>query len=448
MFDKLRDTLRRWTEGRMPTCPPGRDETHSEFGNGKSEMARGKSISDLADPAWQLVSGLPPWSYAGAIWRPYSALDSEKAFRSHSLIYSCCRTIASAFCEPPYEAAVTLRTEHGAERKVLASHPLLEVLNRPNEFYSRDDARKYVILRLILTGRAYLWKWRKRSGDIAELWPIPSSWVREIPGTGNRLIDSYAVSQLGGGFQVVKFEDMVRLSLVDPSTMMDCVSPLQAAQHDYQLDMERENYLVEMLTNLHVFGIKVKTQRQLARSEKDELRAAFSDRGGVGKRGNVAIVDPGFDFELMEPLKDMDWPGLTSLAEARICAAFGVPAIIAGARIGIENGSQYSNYSTARRSFYVETMQPLWTAVGSAFTHQIASVENEPQLSLGFDTSQLAELQEDLETRSQRARDNFKAGLVTRNEARAIVGLRAVPGGDVYCQTPPVGARVEEGPTA
>ena len=68
----------------------------------------------------------------------------------------------------------------------------------------------------------------------------------------------------------------------------------------------------------------------------------------------------------------MDWPGLTSLAEARICAAFGVPAIIAGARIGIENGSQYANYSTARRSFYVETMQPLWTAVGAAFTHQIA----------------------------------------------------------------------------
>jgi HK97 family phage portal protein len=212
--------------------------------------------------------------------------------------------------------------------------------------------------------------------------------------------------------------------------MMQAVSPLQAAQHDYQLDMERQNYLVEMLTNLHVPGLKFKSPRKLTDKERQELRAAMEDRFGVGKRGAPLLIENGADAELMEPLKDMDWPGLTGLTEARICSAFGVPPILVGARVGLER-STYANYAEARRSFYSETLKPLWAALESALTHWLLRTEGESGLSVRFDLSHVAELQEDVNSRATRAREDWKAGLITRNEARVASGWQQADGGDV-----------------
>ena len=413
---------------------------NAEFGNRRPATetpVAGKALEDLADPAWEILSGVPPWQVAGSIWRYYSACDLENAYRTHSLVMACVRAITTSISEPPLmmvEDAFADAAPAGAVQPV-ANHPLLDLLDYPNDFYSRHDLISYWTARLMLTGRGYLWKWRARSGRVAQLWPIPTSWVREIPGGGNNLIDHYEVLQAGvrgAGYQPaartgqlsVPAADMVRVALLDPGTMTQGVSPLQAAQHDYQLDMERQNYLVEMLTNLHVPGLKFKSPRKLTDKERQELRAAMEDRFGLGKRGAPLLVENGSDAELMEPLKDMDWPGLTGLTESRICSAFGVPPILVGARVGLDR-STYANYAEARRSFYSETLKPLWAALECALTHWLLKNEGESGLRVRFDLSHIAELQEDQTARAARAREDWKAGLITRNEARAASGWPA-----------------------
>ncbi len=386
--------------------------------------AQGKALSDLADPAWELISGLPPWQFAGSVWRPYSAMDLEKAYRAHSLIHACIRLLSNSLCEAPLCATTIM----GTEEKDIPNHPMLDLMNKPNPRHSRDDVLKYFIVRLLCVGRAYLWKWRyKTHSDIAQLWPIPSSWVREIPGAGDNLIDHYEVRQVAGVAINVPSEDMVRMAFIDPSTMLDCVSPLQAAQHDYQLDMERENYLVEMLTNLHVPGLKFKTTRKLGEKEKQELRASINDNAGPGRRGHAVFPELGTDMEMMEPLKDLDWPGLTELTESRICAAFGVPPIIIGARVGL-NRSTYANYETARKSFYAETLKPLWKAIGDSLTRDLCASEGEEGVRLDFDLDDITALQEDASIRAKRATDLFNGGLFTRNQALVAAGQEPLDG--------------------
>lgn len=394
----------------------------------------GKALNDLADPAWQIISGLPPWQYAGSIWRPYSALDLEKAYRAHSLVYSCIHHICTSVCEPTYQVT---STPLSAEDKPTPypQHPVLQLLRRPNQFYNRNSVLEYWVARMLTVGRAYIWKWRKGK-RINELWPIPTSWVRDVPGRGNQIIDHYEISQYMGASTAVDVEDMIRVALIDPSTMSDAVAPLQAAQHDYQLDMERQNYLVEMLSNAHVPGLKYKSPRRLSPEEKDDIRSTLQDRVGVGKRGGTLILDiPGAEIEVVETMKDLDWPGISSMAETRICAAFGVPPILVGARFGLEKGT-YANYETARKSFYTETLKPLWAMLGSALTKGLLQDEGEDRLELGFDLSQITELQADMDALSARALNEWKGGLRSQEEARVMIGLGPKKASDTFCIPP------------
>ena len=148
------------------------------------------------------------------------------------------------------------------------------------------------------------------------------------------------------------------------------------------------------------------------------------------------------------PLKDLDWPGLTGLTEARITSAFGVPPIIVGARIGLEFGT-YANYDAARRSFYMETLRPLWTMLADGFTRGLCANEGDDRTLLRFDLANVAELQEDLAVKHLRIRADFQAGLLTRGQALKLLGYELVSDADdVYLlpimmiPTPPIRSNV------
>lgn len=404
--------------------------------------ARGKAVADLYERGWETISGLPNFRNAGSVWETYSDRDGEQAYGAHALVYACMRRIANSLCEAPLEVVAGV----GDTEEVLAGHPALDVVNNPNRFYSRNDLLRYWIIRLLATGRGYVWKWRKKSGQLGELWPVPTSWVREIPGAQNNLIDRYEIRQVGtGGVTPVKLEDMIRAVLVDPATMTGGVGPLQAAQHDYQLDLQRENYLVEMLSNAHVPGLHLHSAtRKLTPKEKDELRAAAGDRAGIGKRGSTLITDLGLEATILEPLKDMDWPGVTDLTEARICSALGVPPILVQARIGIKSGAQYANYETARRSFYAETLNPMWGETADWLTMWLLRVEGETRLRFRFNTEKIAALQEAAGEKSLRVRADWQAGLIKRNQALTLMGYKTLDDteGEVFYIPP--GATISE----
>lgn len=391
----------------------------------------GKAQDDSAMVArggWEVLAGIP-WVKSDDIWQTYSTGQLEAAYRKHALVYACVREIATSVAEASLDLGI--ETDKGWESA--GSHGTLDLLYHPNDWYSYNDLIQTWVTRLLLTGKGFIWKWRNRGGEIAELWPIPSNWVRVKTGRGNELIEAYEVKQDKGEYVIVEPRDMFYVRFVDPQSVWDGIGPLQAALHDYQLDSERENYLVEMLTNLKVPGLVLKQDggAPLTEKQRADLRHSLHDQVGYGKRGGPAILPPGFSIEFPGMLTEIDWPKFTSLTETRICAAFGVPPILVGARAGLER-STYANYETARRSFYTETLRPLWAALADTLTRGLLRHEGEQRLEFRFDLSELPELQEDINKRAERAAMLLKAGAITRNQALKMVGVEPVPDGDVY----------------
>ena len=91
----------------------------------------------------------------------------------------------------------------------------------------------------------------------------------------------------------------------------------------------------------------------------------------------------------------------------------------------------------AQQHFWQNTMSPLLKQVRAVLQHQLLPafeplplVESE-QVRVNWDLSQVAALQEDVESIQRRAREAVRAGIMSVNEARAVLGLPPLPEGDV-----------------
>jgi phage portal protein BeeE len=126
---------------------------------------------------------------------------------------------------------------------------------------------------------------------------------------------------------------------------------------------------------------------------------------------------------MIDRMKELDWPGLSNLSETRICSAFGIAPILIGLRSGLEHAT-YSNYVEAKRATYQSTLRPLWALLDRMHTKALLSDESPAgsRLEVYSDLTHIPALQEDEDRLSERAINQFKAGLIDLNEARALIG--------------------------
>ena len=395
---------------------------------------KGPTSTDLAAGGWPVLWGTDLTSAGDEVWAAMSTAEREKAYSNLDVVFTCVREIYTTFSEP--ELTLGYDTPDGF--KTMDAHPALALLEHPNQFYTRQKFEAYFVARLILTGESFVWKWRNALKAVAELWPTPSSWCKVVPGLGSDAIASFTVRQASpkgheSNLPVVR-EDMMYEWLVDPASTTRGVGCIQASQHAYQVEGERENLIAEQLQHSHVPGMVVTTPEGVVMDgeTKQYFRDYLKDRIGKGHRGGPLPLQGGAKVEFPNVLKDLDMHGLASMNESRICAAFGVPPIIAGLRVGLEN-SPWSKYSEARKSFYEETMMPLWTMAEQAYTRSLLRDEGEDQLRFHYDTTALPALQPDRREQAEVGAIAYKSGAILKNEYREVyLGLDARSDGNVY----------------
>jgi HK97 family phage portal protein len=376
---------------------------------------------------WDYLYGLVKkwsgqWKGSSTIFSELSVGELEQAFGTHPVVYSCVDKTMKALAQARWEVGLWKDEETWTPLKSV--HPVLDLIEQPNASYSRSDFMQYLSSHLLLTGCSYVWKLRNGTNKVSELWPIPTSWVTPAKGSGTVLIGSYRVT---GNQAPVDPRDMGVCRFIDPSSTAGFVAPLNAAFRDYRLDGERENYLAEMLVNMKLPSMVVRPKGTgLTPAQAAEARQTLDERVGRGKRGNALLMPRECEVDIVNPLSDLDWPGLTSLIETRICAALGTPAIIAGVRAGLDRAT-YSNYEQAKRAWYTGTLAPLWDMLAAALTMHLLRAEGEKRLELRARYDELPEFQEDKTAAANRATTLFNADIISRDEAREDIDLPPDP---------------------
>jgi HK97 family phage portal protein len=357
-------------------------------------------------------------------------------YRRNQIIYACVNLKAASFAEPRLIAAE--RTPEGTS-DLGFDHDLQRLLDEPN-----PDQDQYELLELLgihyeTAGEFFVHKVRSGSDKVVRLDVLRPDRIAPIADSSG-VVKEYEYSVDGAGKRTIPARDVLHNCRPDPLNDYRGLSPIAVAARAVDMDNQSLDFLRTYFLNGGMPKGILKLKGTVSPEERDRVRQKWTQQyGGASGWHTAAVLDGDVDYsELGSKPSDMDLSAVFDVSETRICQVFQVPPILVAARIGL-NRSTYANARDARLSFWDETMAPVFRRAAASFTRGIAR-EFEPPARQGrsqsrlicrWDTSDVPALQENIDTLWTRALAGWNAGLVTMNEARTMVRLRRIEGGDV-----------------
>ncbi len=123
--------------------------------------------------------------------------------------------------------------------------------------------------------------------------------------------------------------------------------------------------------------------------------------------------------------KDMDFLNLKHMSATDIAMCFGVPSQL----VGVPDAQTYANVAEARLALYEETIIPHLRKLSSDLNEWLVPMFDE-RLKLEFDIDAIPALSERRRKIYENVTSAVREGIMTRNEAREIIGLQPVDGAD------------------
>ena len=375
---------------------------------------------------------------------------------SSSIVVSALRVWTDSFTEAPpavYEPAVD------GTPTTVTGHPVPELLERPNPAMIGDMLWQYYLWATRIDGNAYLFKTRSAAGRVVELWPLrPDLVVPKRENDSPNLIDYYEYRPRGTAVRIEPSEIIhLRIGL-DPTDHKLGLAPLKVVLKEILGDEEAARFSSALLSNMGIPGVILSpSPGEMGPSEPqaDRIRDTWRTRFGGDRRGEPLILNGSMGVETVAfSPQDLDLKALRRVPEERITAVLGVPAILAGLGAGLEASSGRSESVTLVELFTERVVMPEWRRVGRWLTWELLpEFETRADRWVGFDTDDVAALQEDRNDVWSRADAAIRSGWLTVAEGKRLVGLEPDPADDVYLRSMgveavPLGAVPEPEPTS
>jgi HK97 family phage portal protein len=366
-----------------------------------------------------------------ARWKERNALNYiREGYKKNAAVFSCVRTWASYFVEAP----LVCYTDE-TRKKQIPDHPLRLLIQRPNEIMGEREFMKLFVAYGAIGGNSYgrLVPYKNRAG-VAEIWPYSAVNTWPVP-RGNKWIDHYEYS----------VDEGLHKEPIDPREIIHYkwepdleypwkgMSALEAVSQQVDTDAELVRYIKVVLQNDAVVrGVLTlpSAARPLNEQQLQQMKKEWKLYQGGGNRGNIPILQGGLEFKKTSlDLNELAADALKGMTQVDIAAAFGVPALIAGLLVGLENGRE-GNWESTRKQFTEGALAARWADVASEFQQSLVPLMGNDCV-VGFDLSKVQALAYLKKEQQEAARAAWEAQIpVSINEVRAVHGFEPIAGMD------------------
>lgn len=377
-----------------------------------------KGLENIEIKSWQ--QGL--FSISNLQTSGWTRLDYSSTARlgytQNPVAHRCIRLISEAV------GSLTLAVQTEAQGQ-LDVHPLLSVLNRPNERQSRSEFLQALIGYYQVAGSAFVHGIASSDGTPLELHLLRPDTVQAVMGadgwphcfecgTGatKKRIAAHGWRDPSG--------NILQISSFNPLEPQTGLSPLQSAQAALKVHNAAAGWNLALLENsARPSGALVfapKDGGNLTEDQFERLKSELEENyTGPKAAGRPLVLEGGLDWKAMgySP-KDMDFIEAKQAAAREIALALGVPPML----LGLPGDNTYSNYQEANRAFWRQTIVPLVHKVLGALSHWL-SPAFDGDCELTFDAEKIPELSNDRDSLWQRVNE---ADFLTEDEKRAAVG--------------------------
>jgi HK97 family phage portal protein len=358
----------------------------------------------------------------------------RKDLRLNTAIEACGRFIRNAVIEA---RCVVKRPTADGDDQVIANHPLTEMLKSPNPFYLGSAMRSMIAWDLALTGTAYVFKTKTQGNSVMLTW-LPSFAVEPIApplSRADKWIDYYRVT-VGGATENIEPERVIQFrSGIDPNNQRKGYSQLRALLREVVTDNEATEYTYYVLANTGVPGMIVspidpEANAQALLENAPEIKRRLQDATTGSNRGEPVVLTYPLKIDVPSFSPDqMALDQIRDIPEERITAVLGIPAAVVGLGTGLQQTKVGATLKEMREEAYEGGILPLLAIMAETWTVRLLpDFNNASGDYVHYDVSHIKVFQEDENSKHQRVRDDWRAGLLTLAQALTALGMKPEPG--------------------
>tara|TARA_Y100001972_G_C7667591_1_gene338105 strand:- start:4290 stop:6824 length:2535 start_codon:yes stop_codon:yes gene_type:complete len=356
---------------------------------------------------------------------------ATEGYSENAIVFRCINEIADG------ASAIPFKVFQGENE--LEQHPLISLLNRPNPMQAGVEYFKALYSYLLISGNSYM-QTSVVSGEPRELYLLRPDRIRIKPSKTTNptayeyLINGVVVKTYDADSQTGESE-VKHIKLFNPLDDYYGMSPIKASAIDIDGFNSITKHNLSLLENgarpSGAIVFKPQTDGglpiQLSDSQRQQLQSDLHQRfQGSGNAGRPLLLEGDFDWrEMGLSPKDMDFLQQKHMNAKDIALCFGVPSQL----IGIPDSQTFANVQEARLALYEETIVPLAKRVMSDLNEWLAPKFGE-DFSIQYDFEDVPAMTERRRKIYENVVQAVREGIISRNEARARLGLEPITGGD------------------
>ena len=384
------------------------------------------AVAEVVEQKASATGPVIAWSGSGRVaWSPRDSVSLTKSgFLGNPVGFRAVKLIAET------AAALPLILQDCQRR--YETHPLLDLIRRPNPAQGRGELLEAIYGQLLLSGNAYVEAVPGSGAMPGELHVLRSDRMNVVPGPdGWPVAWDYTVGSRKHRFAMEEGPAPIcHIKSFHPQDDHYGFSPLQAAAVAIDVHVSATRWSKALLDNAArpsgaIVYRGADGASSLSSDQYDRLVSEMeSHHQGARNAGRPMLLEGGLDWKPMgfSP-SDMEFHKTKEAAAREIAIAFGVPPML----LGIPGDATYANYQEANRAFFRLTVLPLVGKVTAALSHWLGQWGGDGA-ELRADLDQVPALA--VERDQQWARVGA-ADFLTPGEKRAILGLPALPDPDL-----------------
>lgn len=217
------------------------------------------------------------------------------------------------------------------DRTEVTIHLALNILNKPNDFFTRQEFIETGQQHHELTGEMWWVVSRDPRSDLPlELWPVRPDKITVVPSAENYLA-GYIYTGPDGEQIPLAINQVIFLRSPDPMDPYRGMGAVQTILPDLRASNQAAQYVAKFFENSAEPGGIIQVDERLTDPEFDEMTKRWREQHqGVNNAHRVAVIEKGTWVDRKYTMKDMQFTELRSASSEMIREAFGFPKPLLG----------------------------------------------------------------------------------------------------------------------
>jgi HK97 family phage portal protein len=260
--------------------------------------------------------------------------DAEQQLRAYGSVgtlYAIVNRLANATSQVNWHLYRAARSGNPDDRTQVTNHLALDIWNKPNPFYTRQEFVETFEQHVELTGEGWWLIGRDPRATLPlELWPVRPDRMTVVPSPTD-FLTGYVYRGPDGEKVPLELTDVVQLRVPNPLDPYRGMGPVQSIL----VDLDATRYTAEWNRNFFLNSAEpggiIEVDKRLSDDEFDEMTTRWRQQHqGVAQAHRVAVLEQGKWVDRKFSQRDMQFSELRDVSREVIREAFGFPKPLLG----------------------------------------------------------------------------------------------------------------------